>query len=219
MIKFKHSTKEEIENYFRTMGSINHPGLKTNIYRKLEEEGKDPESRKDVSDRFKYLAEKKSEIIKIRLRDYEKDWRKVEKEFFSRTDDFFETKETMDNLTAYLTFTNRCGYNTKKGFFFVTMGSNCPNSIVMHETLHFYTHKLFQPYFEENRIGSKFNTFKESLTFVMNYIYQDLIPGHHESGYEIHQEIIEYLESKYRTGMKAKELAEMYIRNFENNIK
>jgi uncharacterized protein (UPF0297 family) len=200
------------------MDSINHPGLKTNIYRKLEEEGKDPENRRYVSDSFKYLAEKKSELIKIRLRDYKNDWRKIEKEFFIRTDDFFETTETMDNLTAYLTFTNRCGYNTKKGFFFVTMGSNCPNSIVMHETLHFYTHKLFQPDFEEKGIGSKFNAFKESLTFVMNHIYQDLIPSHHEEGYEIHQEIIKYLESKYKAKMKAKELAELYIRKFKNDI-
>lgn len=196
------------------MGSINQPGAKTNIYRKLEETGKDPESRKDVSDRFNYLAEKKSEIIKIRLRDYEKDWRKVEKEFFIRADDFFETNVTMDNLTAYLTFTNRCGYNTKKGFFFVTMGSRCPNSIVMHETLHFYTHKLIQPDFEKRGIGPKFNAFKEALTFVMNHLYQDLIPNHHEEGYEIHQEIIKYLESMYQPGMKAKELAEIYIGKF-----
>jgi methionine aminopeptidase len=48
----------------------------------------------------------------------------------------------------------------------------------------------------------------------MNYIYQDLIPGHHEEGYEIHQEVVKYLENKYKTGMKAKELAKLYIDKF-----
>lgn len=197
------------------MNSINHPGVQTKMYYRIKEAGNDPMDRNAVAKYFQDLAKKRKDIIKIRLRDYEKDWRKIEKEFFVRTDNFFETNETMDNLIACLTFTGRCGYSIEKKLFFVTIGSDCPNSTIMHETLHFYTYVFLKPIFDGKNINyPSFNAFKEALTFVMNHLYQDLIPGHYEEGYEMHEDVTKYLESKYRSGMKAKELADIYIEKF-----
>lgn len=215
MIKFKHSTEKEIENYFNVMKSINDPGVQPKIYYQVKEIGLDPESRKDVLDYFKSLASSREKIIKIRLNEYEQDWRRIEKEFFARTDKFFATKTTMDNLTAYLTFTGRCGYNIKNEYFFLNMGRNNSNAGIIHEILHFYTHKLIQPIFVKKKISySNFNDFKEALVFVMNIKYKDLLPGHYESGYEKQKEIFKFLEKNYQSGDSVYQLVNIYLKKY-----
>lgn len=207
--------EKEIENYFKVMQSINDPNMQPKIYYQIKEIKLDPESKKEVSNYFKDLASKKAKIIKTKLEIYKKDWRKIEKEFFARTDKFFETKTTMGNLTAYLTFTDRCGYNIEDEYFFLTMDRDNSNAGIIHEVLHFYTHKLIQPIFDNGNIDyAKFNAFKETLTFVINYIYGDLLDGFCEKGYKIHRKVIKYLESKYKIGVKAEDLADIYINKF-----
>jgi hypothetical protein len=57
-----------------------------------------------------------------------------------------------------------------------------------------------------------FNDFKEALTFVMNYEFSEFLPSHREEGYEKQKKLIEFLESKYKHGMKANKVAEIAIK-------
>ncbi len=94
------------------------------------------------------------------------------------------------DISAYLTINNRCPYDLKEGWFFVSMSKEVPMLTVMHELWHFYTWERFGAN-EESLVGAeKYNELKEALTVLINSECAYLLPaGSEDKGYPQHQEL------------------------------
>lgn len=125
------------------------------------------------------------EIVAIEER-----WKVVEPIFIERAEKIFGISYPAPVITVYLTHNERCTYNLKQNYFFVSIASEFSNNILMHELLHFYTwHAFGQKLLDEGLSPSKYNDLKESLTELLNLEFSDLLKGKLDSGYPQHQEM------------------------------
>lgn len=120
----------------------------------------------------------------------ERDWRKIEEQFITRTEQIFGISYPTPEITAYLTTNQRCTYNIQENYFFVYFASKSPNRTIMHELFHFYTWHAFHDNLIKSGISeSQYNDEKESLTELLNIEFVDLMEGAHDDGYPQHAEM------------------------------
>jgi len=120
---------------------------------------------------------------------FEQDWLPIEKEYHRRAERVFGAT-LKDDVTAYITVNNRCPYNIKDNYFFVSAFNAFARRTVAHELWHFYTWKRFGADVEERLGKQKYNDIKESLTVLLNSECADLFPeGVNDVGYPQHQDL------------------------------
>jgi len=156
------------------------------------------------------MAEKKIGLDK-RIGELASDWSIVQSEVAKRLKDLFRTDLDLGNITVYLTVSKRCGYNHEKNFFFVTIDGECPRKTIIHELLHFYTHKLYENDLKSQGVdNTQFNDYKEALTFLVNTNFSDIVSPAKDFGYEKQKELRKYLEHEWRNCRDVGELTEKY---------
>ncbi|MBI2024768.1 MAG: hypothetical protein HYT03_01585 [Candidatus Harrisonbacteria bacterium] len=186
---FYYDLTKDVENFTKSTKSVNRKNYTEfqNLYTKINGENFDVE-------KIKHFIE---EHIKTNKIDVEKEinsirnkWLKIENVFIERAEKTFGIKYPAGTITVYLTNNERCTYNTQENYFFVKIGSQFSNNIIMHEIFHFYTYYAFGKKLLEDGIAKDlYNDIKESLTELLNIEFSDLMGGEIDKGYPQHQEM------------------------------
>lgn len=169
--------------------SINSP-YPTKIYEELVKYfGENPIKSNAITFIEKYFSNNninKNEIIYK----YQRDWDIISDEYQKIAEKIFGISLSA-NINAYLTINNRCPYNIKDNYFFVSIPDELHlRKIVMHELLHFYTWYKFGVIWEDKIGKEEYNEIKESLTILLNVECKDLLPeGIIDKGYPQHKEL------------------------------
>ncbi len=204
-VSIKYDIEKDIENFFIVSRSIN--SLKTtklnkeyqDIYGEDVNEVKVKEFLQSKINDFSTNFEKKS-------KDFETLWAPLEKSFFAKCEELFDIKIPVP-ITGYITLNERCGYNWEKSYFFVSYFSKQPTATIMHELLHFYTHRKFENDFTDKR---SFNEIKEALTVLLNTEFKELMGEFVDLGYEQHQDLRKEILKMRESGMSVSEIINIY---------
>lgn len=122
---------------------------------------------------------------------YQSDWSDISDEYQKRAEALFQVSLPND-VIAYLTVNNRCPYNIKESFFFVSFPTASSRKVAMHELWHFYTWYKFGVIWEDKIGKQKYNDIKEALTVLINIECADLLPERiYDIGYPQHKELRE----------------------------
>jgi len=212
---FKYKVQMEYDNLQRGIDSINHKRKYSNIVQKMVNNGVDLNNKKQVIDFFGNLLNKQNVDTSKKMRKISKHWNLVSKDVESRLNKLFGEKINLGKITAYGSLNSRCGYNIIKKYFYVYIFEKNPNIALIHELLHFYTHKIVLKQFIKNKISKEdFNDFKEALTFLINTDFADLVPGSFDTGYPKQKKLRDYLISKWPDCKDVRNLANLTIKNY-----
>lgn len=194
-ITFEHNLKKDTQCLLRFGKSSTNSDSSTKIYQQLiKAYGENPTEEMVSEFISNYLIENKIDIDKY-IEKYKSEWENISDMFRIRAEEIFKVKISGD-IKAYLTVNNRCPYNIREDYFFVTVPSDSIVRASMHELWHFYTWYKFGSW-EESVGKQRYNDLKESLTVLLNTEYKDLLPiGTYDKGYTQHQKLRqEILES------------------------
>ncbi|MEM4181876.1 MAG: hypothetical protein QXX68_01850 [Candidatus Pacearchaeota archaeon] len=102
--------------------------------------------------------------MRIFLDALKKSWKNIEDEFFCRADKIFN-KKLNEKFNCYLTTIERCSYDIKENYFFVSFFYSLPKALLSigHEIFHFYFHRFYFKELEKKIGKDKTNDFKEVL--------------------------------------------------------
>ena len=155
--------------------------------------------------------------IKKGIISVESKWKNIESSFTERVEKIFGTSYPSSKITVYLTHNERCTYNISKNYFFVKIGTEFSNNVIMHELLHFYTWHVFGKSLLDKGVSKLlYNDIKESLTQLLNMEFLDLLNGKIDDGYPQHKEMrseVARLWVKYKDIEKV--VSEILIRMME----
>lgn len=102
-----------------------------------------------------------------------------------------------DEIIMFLTTYPRCPYNREKWYIWLALSANKLRAlnILAHEVLHFQFHKYYSNLPRIKALNfQQFDTIKESLTFLLNHEFKDIIMWY-DKGYNVHQEFRKKLET------------------------
>lgn len=154
--------------------------------------------------------------IQEKVFEIENNWNFIKEEAIKRLNALFST--TLDaEITVYLTTDSRCTYNTDKNYFFVSFTSikNSTNLIILHELFHFYTWKRYHQIMKDLGVSDDlYNDFKESLTILLNFIFQDLLDGARDEGYPNHHEMRTWIQNEYQKDKNLDSLVDRFVNKF-----
>lgn len=162
----------------------------TSVYLELiKNYGENPDTDSISNFIEKYLKEKNYDVLTY-LADCQSDFGLINEEFNVIAQKIFGVA-LKDDITAYLTINNRCPYNIKERWFYVSMSKKYSvRPVIMHELWHFYTWYRFGIQEQDKIGGQKYNDLKESLTVLLNIECKHLLPERIEDrGYPQHQKI------------------------------
>ena len=184
-VTFKYNLDKEFWNLRAGFYSINQPSEMSRLASEMKTKGVNLENEAQV---LKFVQDKIGQEhidIQKNLSQIKIKWTPIETESISRLDKLFCHPFDFPNMTAFLTLNPRCGYNIKENFFFVFMFDSNTNDGILHELMHFYTHKYISPFFKKNNLSKEqFNDYKEALTVLLNSNFADLLDGDIDKGYE-----------------------------------
>jgi len=210
LVTFQYNLGKDTDNFIRGTESVN-----SKEPTKLQEEyellfGKDF-SREKVETFLKERAAKLDIRFQQKASEFQMGWKPLEESFLSRCEELFGIK--LDGtVLAFLSQNQRCTYRWREGYFYIYYDSQNPNKTVMHELLHFYTHKKYEPLKIESK---KFNDIKESLTVILNTDFSDLMGETRDVGYPQHKEMREGIKQMRQKGLSVDEivhsLAQIYF--------
>ncbi|MDO8471021.1 MAG: hypothetical protein Q7S49_00200 [bacterium] len=184
LVTFQYNLGKDADNFIRGTQSVN-----SKQPTKLQEEyellfGKDFSLGK-VEQFLKERANRLQIRFQQKALEFAKGWKPLEKNFTLRCEALFNI-ELKDLIIVFLSQNQRCTYRWRENYFFLYYDSDTPNKTVMHELLHFYTHRKYG----HLRLDSKkFNDIKESLTVLLNTDFSDLMAGTEDGGYSQHEEM------------------------------
>ncbi|MCX6808161.1 MAG: hypothetical protein NTW50_00645 [Candidatus Berkelbacteria bacterium] len=216
-LDFKYDLEKEFTNLWCGKGSLNHSGAKsTEIEQEMIDQGIDLEDKPAVLGFFDHKMKSSGINIETKIESLSKEWQKISVEAETRFKKLFNTDHDLGEVSAYLTFAKRCGYNTDQRFFFVSVNRNHPNNTAIHELLHFYTHLLYEKRFKDQGLPYQdFNDFKEALTFLINTDFQDLLDDV-DLGYDKQRELRKFLQEKWPSCENVEDLAHIMIEKFQS---
>ncbi len=187
-IQFEYNLSKDILNFHIAAKSLGHGGKPSRqhfIYQQTYGEELD-----DVL--LQEFIKNYLDINKIdpqaQLAKFQTEWDKVQNQFFKRADEIFEISLPVDKITAYLTSNDRCGYSLIDNLFFVSLDSDRPKMVVMHELWHFYTWYAFGEGFNKELNLKQYYDIKESLTEILNQDFFNLMECA-DKGYEEHSQL------------------------------
>lgn len=116
-------------------------------------------------------------VIKKELWILEKTWREIERKFFKRLEKITQKPTFTDNFKCYFTSGFMCPYNEKGNWFMVSMWRSLPTNItsICHEISHLQFLHYYKKYCRRFLSKEQFEDLKESLTFLLNTDFNDLI--------------------------------------------
>ena len=97
---------------------------------------------------------------------------------FEKMERLTKHKIDYDEIKLFLTTFDRCPYNREKGYirFAVSANKSWILNIFTHELLHFQFHKYYSNHPKVALLNTQqFDTIKESLTFLLNYEFNDVL--------------------------------------------
>ena len=184
LVTFQYDFEKDVDNFIRGTQSVNNKRPT-----KLQEEyetsfGKDF-AKQNIESFLRERAGRLGIDFVGTAHELNTNWQKLEDRFVSKCEELFEI-ELEGTVTAFLSQNQRCTYRWRENYFFIYFESKGPNKTVMHELLHFYTHKKFESLQIDKE---KFNEIKESLTVLLNVDFADLMGDMKDEGYPQHQEM------------------------------
>ncbi len=204
-VVFKYDIEKDVDNFIRGLESINNPQPTKQHLEFFEIYGQDLD-REKVRVFLKERAEKEKIDFNEKTQSIESDWNRIEKIFFTRAEEMFGIT-LPDPIIGYLSLNSRCTYNWRENYFFVSVYTSDPIRTVMHELLHFYTHRKYTSIIPEE----KFNDIKEALTVLLNTDFKDLMGEFEDKGYPQHAELREKIVSLGKEDKKLDEVIQNLI--------
>ncbi|MBM3233874.1 hypothetical protein FJZ19_02145 [Candidatus Pacearchaeota archaeon] len=195
--KFKIDIKKDYKNYIK---ALSNDKWKDKVPTELK--------RENISTYLeeKYIIEK--ELIKRIVNNINKLWFRKEREIFRRIEEV-TGKKTVGNFKIILTTIKFCPYMLKTNeimiYYLYSPEKFC--EVLTHELLHFNFHQFFFEKVEE-RIGTeKAHMLKESVTFLINEEFQDILKED-DKGYPKHQELRKRLSDIWKSEKNFQKLVE-----------
>lgn len=211
-ITFDYNLEMEWDNLRRGMNSKNNTKPSAKVSEMLSKDI-NIDSKKEVSKYFKDEIHQNNLDIPSIQKSIDINWQKIEREAVAKMNQLFKAKLD-DDITVYLTLNDRCGYNIDQKYFFVNLRSTNPNSIILHELLHFYTYEYILPEFKQRKLSYEiFNDYKEALTFLLNIEFADLLDGWVDKGYEKQKDMRLNLEKSWPKFKTVRKLTNYFLDN------
>ena len=183
-IVFSYSLDKDVENFIKSSQSVNNKNLTKFQEAYIKKFGDDYDPIKVKSFIESYNKENKIDFDVVTA-EIEKKWQTIENEFIRRAESVFGPYPF--DVLVYLSTNSRCTYNISQNYFFVFIGGEHTNAIIMHELWHFYTwNMLHADLVKEGISPEQYNDIKESLTELLNLECKDLLGGHEDRGYPQH---------------------------------
>lgn len=205
---FKYDIEKDIDNFQKGLQTVNNPNP-TVLHKEFFETHDEEKSldREFVREFIQNKTEKENLDFKKQIFIAEENWKIIEKEYFSRCEELFDLT-IPSPIIAYLSLNSRCTYRWKENYFFLSyFHIDSANHIIMHELLHFYTHRKYDGIIKDKL---EFNKFKESLTVILNTEFKDLLEYLSDKGYPKHQEYREEIIKKREEGRSIDDIFEEY---------
>jgi hypothetical protein len=138
-----------------------------------------------------------------------KTWEPIAKNVEERLTQLFPTDLDLGSIIVYVTQSQRCPYNVQQNLFYVSMVRIGSITTLLHELLHFYTHKLYeQRFFEINR--ADFGDFKEALTIILNLTFSDIL-DQEDMGYPQHAQLRNEIAEQWGKTPSITAITEWYL--------
>jgi len=117
-------------------------------------------------------------------------WSKVENKFFKRLEKVTQKPIFTETFKCYLTSGFMCPYNEKENWFMVSMWHSIPMNItiICHEILHLQFLHYYRKYCRKFLSEKQTEDLKETLTFLLNTNFSDLILSR-DMGYPRHKKL------------------------------
>jgi hypothetical protein len=188
-IIFDYNQEKDIWCLLKKGKGSNNSSTPTKMYEKLIiDYGENPTEDKVAIFIEKYLSDNNINKQEYIL-NYQKDWDIISKEYQKIAETVFGVSLLKD-IVVYLTVNDRCPYNIKDNYFFVSFPSRSEIIIAMHELWHFYTWYKFGIIWEEKIGKQKYNDLKESLTVLLNIECKNLFSKEiKDNGYPQHKNL------------------------------
>lgn len=201
---FTYNLEKDLSNFLIANKSLGHSGKPSKTQMLYNEKyGLEIDKEKLRQFIIDFSVQYKIDFV-AKAKEFQEIWNNVNDEIFCRMEKIFKTKLPTEEITAYLTINDRCGYNpglNGQWYFFVNENSQFSKITCIHEIFHFYTHLCFENYLKEKGLSrQEFYDLKEALTEIINHEFVDLMGGK-EFGYVEHKIIrqkINELWEKYR---------------------
>jgi len=178
-ISFTYNLDKDIKNFLiGKMAHANNPSRRQALFEEKYGKEMDPEKlKKFILD----YSKEKNINFEERAKFFQKTWGEVNDEFFRRMENIFKAKLPAEEIIAYLTINDRCGYNPGRDgqwYFFISASCKDPRRLSAHEIFHFYTHLCFGNWLKEKGLSpQEFYDLKESLAEILNLEFNDLSDG------------------------------------------
>lgn len=176
-LNFTYNLDKDIENFFigkTAVGAREHLSKRQAEYEKIY--GPDLDKEKIKKFILDLTAERKINMTD-RIEALQKEWNLVNDGFFQKIEKIFGVKLPVEEITVYLTVNDRCSYNPKQYYFFVSALTLAPKLTCAHEIFHFFIHFCFEKWLK-NKIKltpKEFYDLKESLNEILNLEFTDLV--------------------------------------------
>lgn len=188
-LHFVYTLKKDVENFIKGTKSINNK-QPTKFQISFSEKYGQDFSPTRVAEFIEKINEETNFVPAKEISRIEEKWKTIASIFIERVEKIFDLVYPSPIITVYLTHNERCTYNLEENYFFVKIGSDYNNNIIMHELLHFYTWQAFGKRLLQGGVSkSKYNDIKESLTELLNLEFSDLMNDKPDLGYPQHQEL------------------------------
>jgi len=174
-----------------------------------------------VTRKMSEYYEKNKEIIRLKIKEFEKEWNPTNDRFFERLEKITGKSVCSQKFTACITTAGRCPYNPKKFWFMVSL-FNPPEQVkttIAHEILHMQVINNYEKMLPA--IPSKLAwDVIEVLTFLLDEEFSDLL-SKPDKGYPAHQELRNELLKEWRKDKDFEKFLPKAIeitRNLSNDI-
>lgn len=204
LVTFKYDLEKDAENFIRGLNSVN-----SSLPTKLKEEyqgvhGVDYAPDK-VASFLQNRVQEKGINFDERIQKIKEGWSLVEPIFVSRCEEMFGL-QLPEGVIAYLSQNQKCTYKWRENYFFLYYDYLFFNKTIMHELLHFYTHRKYDSLGIE---AKKFNDIKESLSVLLNTDFADLMEGQEDKGYPQHTEMRNDITEMRKEGKSIDEIVHL----------
>lgn len=202
-ITFQYNLGKDADNFIRGAQSINN-----NQPTKLQEEYEALYGKDFTLERVENFLKERANKLQIKFQEraleFAKGWEPIEQKFISRCEELFGIQLT-DTVIVFLSQNQKCTYRWRENYFYIYYNSTTPNKTIMHELLHFYTHRKYEYLGIESK---KFNNIKESLTVLLSIDFTDLMGEVEDNGYRQHQEMREEVKKLRQKGLSVDEIVQ-----------
>jgi len=220
-VKFAYNLDEDKKNILRV---INNPStfgltlkrqygkLSMELVEKLKSEKDQVAQNRIVADFLEENLANRKEYINQKIEKFQKDWDKINDEYFKRLEKIFNIKISPAAVyTAYLTSAGGCPFDARLGTFMVRLDDEATDTVAAHEIMHIEFRRNLGSYCRDVlKLSPKdFGAFQEASTFLLNDEMGDLL-SRPDYGYEEHQELRSKLSVEWTKNKNINNLLDYY---------